>query len=164
MGCDIHVFMEYKSKTSDRPFMRGWPRINPGRDYLLFGKLAGVRDSYHQMFEPRGLPADIGWQASHDAYLYIVEEKMGAEDTCTLEDAKRWGAPIIEHNGKPWKTLHPDWHSHSWLTLDEFSQALEKKVEGQTYSHDPEYFALVEAAKVLEKAGNEVRFVFWFDN
>jgi hypothetical protein len=162
MGCDIYMYLEYKDPKRERVWWNGWPRINPARDYLLFGKLAGVREPDHQMFAPRGLPTESNYYSQDDAYIFIDKEE--SENYCTLADAKRWGRPIIERDGKPVKTLHPDWHSHSWLTLDEFSQALEKKVKGQTYSHDPEYFALQAAAKVLESAGNEVRFVFWFDN
>ncbi len=163
MGCDIHMYLEYKNKTQEKATWRGWPRINPGRDYLLFGKLAGVRYSDHQMFAKRGMPSDIGWMVLSDAYLYITEEETDADGSCTLEQAKRWGNPIIENNGKPFKTLQPDWHSHSWLSVEEFSGALEKTKE-QEYSHDVEYFALLAAAKTIEKEGYEVRLVFWFDN
>lgn len=78
MGCDIHMYIEKKDKSStatagswipaqgflitsdedeaipDVPF----PDQFSDRDYLLFGLLAGVRDPTNQVFEPKGFPED----------------------------------------------------------------------------------------------------------
>ncbi len=52
MGCDIHVFIEYSrkpelEKSTGRRFWDNFgARFNPGRDYLMFALLAGVRGTY----------------------------------------------------------------------------------------------------------------------
>lgn len=115
MGCDIHLFVEKRTK-------RGWqnrqgcrwhetpehherlvevfqkqgrdiatlappstkPCFDPGRNYLLFSILAGVRGDGIPIAPPRGLPNDVSARV--------------------FREAERYG---------------PDGHSHSWLTLAE---------------------------------------------
>ncbi|MGH2613169.1 MAG: hypothetical protein ACRDFB_09020 [Rhabdochlamydiaceae bacterium] len=76
MGCDIHMYVEYQRKDTDRP--KYWSsfgsRINPGRDYDLFGKLASVRGGT-ALIEPRGLPEHITFWTEHDSQIYITEDK-----------------------------------------------------------------------------------------
>lgn len=50
----------------------------------------------------------------------------------------------------------PEWHSHSWLSADEFAEAL-RRAEAE----HPEYMALLAAVRAL---GPGARVVFWFDN
>ena len=70
MGCDIHVFCEHYNKESKR-----WENLSlykkdtdgtfksvdvyDGRDYELFGILAGVRSCSNPFVYPRGLPDDL---------------------------------------------------------------------------------------------------------
>jgi hypothetical protein len=42
MGCDIHAYVESK-KPDSKTWWGFGGRINPGRNYRMFGKLAGVR-------------------------------------------------------------------------------------------------------------------------
>lgn len=81
MGCDIHAFIEYQCDdyhvTQSQVFIDRW--------YILFGALAGVRDSdVVNLFPARGLPEDIGvetrgawydWQddAHHASWLTTAE-------------------------------------------------------------------------------------------
>lgn len=68
MGCDIHVMIEYAGyvKQCGTTVWRGFGsgHFNPGRDYTMFGVLAGVRDdSVEQIVSLRGLPEDKGYAA-----------------------------------------------------------------------------------------------------
>lgn len=73
MGCDIHCCIEYKSSDHWWSLI---PEFNPGRNYALFALMAGVRDYGDQklkLFEPRGLPDRVQWEA-REAY-----EKWGSD-------------------------------------------------------------------------------------
>lgn len=65
MGCDIHMYIEYRKKGREGQFASLGGRINPGRNYELFAAMAGVRtyERREVMFEPRGLPPDAGYDA-----------------------------------------------------------------------------------------------------
>lgn len=176
MGCDIHMYVEYREKERAGTQYDWWNsfggRINPGRNYTLFGILCdGVRfdPPEGKSHEQKGLPdGPLGTHAEHDVHLYIRDDSSEWEEqSCTLSDAQRWGRKI-EYNkdGKPWRTYHPDWHSHTWLTTKELAQAYRWYSSiNRGYSVGAEYKALLSAMKALENKGkNEVRVVFWFDN
>ena len=158
MGCDIHCYIEYQQPNSDwwRDF---GGRINPGRSYFAFGKLAGVRNYDENNFiPPRGLPKDLAYESQHDARLFVYGD--GEDDGCTSrEKADRWvanGTSRYLDDDKKFVS-HPDWHSHSWLTADEYEQAI-KDVEGH------EYHAILAAMRSFESRGLKSRLVFWFDS
>jgi hypothetical protein len=176
MGADVHMFIQYKEKSDNKEFW--WPfgsKINPGRNYAMFGILAGVRNhDAPNRFEPKGiLPKEKrSWPVEDDLYLTITEDGTGDHET-TLEAAKRWfgGKEIImDENGKPYKVLHPDWHSHSWMTPDELEQAYKNykkyaKRGGYNKGVPLEYKVILKTMRALEDKGkNEVLLVFWFDN
>ena len=177
MGCDIHMYVQYQNKESAKqnkkegrdPYWWGFGgQLNPGRNYTMFGILAGVRDDpmdEEKMFYPKGLPEfELSYAAKDGLYLYVGDDNE--EHTCTLEQAQRWGRRIInDSDGKPWMTEHPDWHSHTWLTTKELAQAYRwyKQVSG--YAPCLEFRVLLKMMKELENKGeNEVVVVFWFDN
>lgn len=55
MGCDIHAFLEVK--IADAWYYFG--EVDLGRDYELFGKMAGVRGEETSMFGgPKGWSSD----------------------------------------------------------------------------------------------------------
>ena len=172
MGADIHIYVQYRKKERVGTKYDWWDSFGSNfgsRNYTLFGILAGVRErGLKHSYDPKGLPTfGLSSMCENDLYLYIREEGEELENSCTLEQAKQWGRPIINNGqGKPWKTENPDWHSHSWLTLDELKQAFKwynRISEG--YKLDVEYRALLKAMKELEDGGkNEVVVVFWFDN
>jgi len=183
MGCDIHMYVQYQNKKQAKetkkqgrePYWWNFGgQMNPGRNYTMFGILAGVRDwpaDENKSFEPRGIP-DFGlcYTARGDLYLYIVDDEDGrvdpGENYCTLEQAQRWRRRIYNNDkGEPWYTEHPDWHSHSWLTTKELAQAFRWYKKETGYEPCLEYRVLLKMMKELEDKGeNEVVVVFWFDN
>ena len=166
MGCDIHIYVEYKEVSSKNwyPFGR---RFNPGRSYNLFDKLAGVRGCSSPETAGRGIPKDVSWAADHDNIVSIDYKLMpnhGSSDNCVDSvTAAKWvetcGSKYIEDQivsgGKPSAVTNPDWHSRSWCTSKEFAKVV--KYGGA------EYKALLAAVKYLER-NHEVRLIFWFDN
>jgi len=192
MGTDIHMYIEYTDKQrleetrkkkaeGDTTVNEYWRTfggcINPGRNYSMFGILSkGVRSNYPNGTERKGLLPydDMGYSAADDAYIRIANEGTKPSDNeVSLEQAQKWASgswpeTIIYRNGVPRFVTHPDWHSHSWLTTEEYEKAL---VNYKTLSEDVswgepiEYKALLAAMKVLESTGDYVaRVVFWFDN
>jgi hypothetical protein len=96
------------------------------------------------------------------------------KDHCSLDDAKRYehyGNKIEMRDGKLYRVEHPDWRSHSWLTIPEFREVLNRYNKKYIASGEPmnerwgvEYRALLVAMEKLEKSGDQVRLVFFFDN
>lgn len=131
MGCDIHVYIEYKKKT-DENWKSFGGRINPGRNYKLFELMAGVRSDECPLFSPRGIPDQLGYYARQDNTYYITECIDNSDESryITMEKATRWvdsgySKFINNQEGKPTWVTDPDWHSHSWLNLEEYRQILE---------------------------------------
>lgn len=173
MGCDIHMHLEFKDpkpnphiREGASPW-RGWARIYMARDYELFGYLAGVRSSVDPVVAPRGIPNDISWDTADEWYLRIHDEFAGQDMSgyCTLAKAQEWskyGHKIFnDDEGKPYKVEHPDWHTPTWLTLDEYTQAL-SKIKPEPYGMS--YWAMLGAMKELDWYHMDTRLVFWFDN
>jgi hypothetical protein len=164
MGCDIHAYIEYKAKGKGNGNWRSFGgRINPGRNYAIFGRLAqGVRTDGPAVVPLRGFPEDAGFYAKDDALLFVTADGKG-DNYCTIEDAQRWnpGKYIKIHDHVP----HPDWHSHSWVSADELDRAL-----GAAYADypgnfpEPEYQAVLVCMRSFEQQGFDSRLVFWFDN
>jgi hypothetical protein len=169
MGCDIHMYIEYKSKKrEDNSWFNFGGRINPGRNYFMFGILAGVRCIVEGAFEKKGLPENLSFESKNGNYVYIYEDDK-SENSCTLETAKSWekswGCKIIyTKDNVPYKVENPDWHTHSWLSVDEFEKAMEIYKSKAEYSIYVKYEAILAAMKKLAEFDNEVRIVFWFDN
>lgn len=191
MGCDVHMYVEYTNKTrleetrkkkaeGDTEIREHWRtfggRINPGRNYAMFGLLA----QYVRSDNPNGVPAkgllhhdDMGFCAADDCYKYIANEGEEPDgDEVSYERAMswasgRWPETLIYRHGKPRFVSHPDWHSHSWLLTEEYEKVLEnyKGLERESWGNPVEYKALLAAMKELESTGDYVaRIVFWFDN
>ena len=69
VGTDIHWFVERRANASslwvlldgDVPFLHvdDSPLVYRGRNYELFGALAGVRGATHRQLPVRGLPVDV---------------------------------------------------------------------------------------------------------
>lgn len=168
MGCDIHCYIEH-SRTPLEDRDRYWASFgghnNPGRDYSLFGLLAGVRGDA-KLFAARGLPPGVGYAARGDNEFYVSDE-LGGERTATRAQAESWVARGVSEwtdERKAWVT-DPDAHSHSWLTLDEWKQALKAADDlDPKYPVGIDYRAMTAAMQVFADAGEDVRVVFWFDN
>lgn len=188
MGADIHMYVEYRNKKraqedkkeGRKPYWFNYSdRVNPGRNYTMFGILASVRGQYEDSFEPKGsLPIDeMGWCSRHDNFLYIREGvKDHVDNSVTLETAQKyagWGRKIInDQEGNPVFVEHPDWHSHTWMSIEELKEAYARYCRHATVEWEEkitkppvEWMALLASMEALEDDGeNEVRVVFWFDN
>lgn len=168
MGCDTHMYIEYRKKGNEDWSPYGG-RINPGRNYFIFGILAQVRCETEFSFPPKGLPKKLAYKADHDNRLYISDSNE--EGYTTMERAESWvrsGSSkfINDREGNPTWVTHPDWHSHSWLSTDEFEKAMEfyRQQESGSKYPEPEYEALLSSMKCFEELGYDCRVVFWFDN
>lgn len=163
MGADIHCFVEYRVPGSEHWGSFGREMSLP-RNYRAFAKLAGVRGDA-PVFEPRGIPdGELSYWA-RDAYYLRISDHANADDWdgfTTPEKAARWAlqgkAYIYDKDGKPLSIEHPDWHTPTWLTGDEWRSVVGDLVYGQ------EYRAVGAAMRSLEDEGHETRAVFWFDN
>ena len=126
-----------------------------------------------------------------DIHAYIEEKTYRTWDSFTGElnldrDYRMFGAlagvrsgdePIIEPRGVPddmsyqlkddYKEGGGDWHTPSWLSLQEFGAVItlhDMHDEAFQSPLDPGYRAVLAAMQCLHKIGREVRLVFWFDN
>lgn len=167
MGCDIHAYIEYRHDAEN--YWRSFGgRINPGRDYSMFQRIAGVRGVADPVAAPRGLPENLGYAAQDDRRIYISESE--GEGTCTMEQATRYvqecGCEFItdKESNKPIWVTHPDWHSHSWLTADEWELAMELSAVDNVFPPQVSYHGVLGAMRSMEACGAHVRIVFWFDN
>jgi hypothetical protein len=126
MGCDIHAFVEYIDPNwADQP--RFLAKVHIRRDYSLFGIMAGVRRSQglEPVSLPKGLPKEISYQLQSEAYLFVVDkEEINEQGCCTRKDAERWGNNYVDEKKK--FVQHPDWHSHSWLSLEEVREVIRR--------------------------------------
>lgn len=191
MGCDIHMYLEYTDKKTldrvakgetksvfkgEKPYWGSFGgRINPGRNYWMFGFISkGVRSFFDNGLPAKGLPPfdELGYHSRNDSVCYI-SETLGDENSVTLETALRWAEGgrlkiINDQSGKPRWVEHPDWHSHTWLTTSEFESAIKKYKAycKKTDENDTpiEYLALLSAMKTFDKNGYVSRLVVWFDN
>jgi hypothetical protein len=172
MGCDIHCYVEHRALVQKSEYDRYWSgfggRINPGRNYRIFGRLAGVRrDGEEQVAPVRGIPNDLAYDAAGDFWMWIVYEGEAHDGAVTVEKATKYHASYgaayrhstnAQDSSRPQWVQDPDAHTASWVTPDEWSLAL---VED---ANEHEYHAMLAAMRELERRGREVRVVFWFDN
>lgn len=135
MGCDIHCYVEYRNqKNPDRGWYDFGGRINPGRNYWMFGAMAGVRTDHIPHIEPRGFPEDSGYAAFGDNTIYVVDDQKEPTshdyDSYTYsrahadDHAQKGYCQYIERNGKKNWVTNSDHHTHSWLTSSEFELAI----------------------------------------
>ncbi len=166
MGCDIHLFVEYRRKENGATWLPFGKEFRLARDYEMFGRMAkGVRREPENGFAPRGVPSDMSWSAEHEHLMFIHDGEREESNYVTTADAAKYVASgesqYVTKYGKdkPNYVTHPDWHSHSWLTRLEFV----KCIEHADYPA-PDYKAVAAAMRSLENDGLETRVVFWFDN
>ncbi len=154
MGCDIHMHVEYRTRTNGttiewcdgnlyevNKFHNAYPDdpkyervclINERRNYTRFGLLAGVRNyGTKPIVSPRGFP--------DDASKSITEEYNS------------WGS---------------DAHTASWLTLAELMNAARSHPDllDGLVAELQEYFNRLFPNPAPLITANELRIVFWFDN
>lgn len=164
IGCDIHCYIEYQTPGGAEAgqWSNFGGRINPGRDYEVFGRLAGARGG-SALVAPRGFPDDAAFEAMNDFWLFIDYSGDGnGEGHTTPERAQKYVKEYRQRyrggsHDKPTCVSDPDWHSHSWLTTAEWADAI-----GSTAG--VEYIGILGAMRAMESDGAKCRVVFWFDN
>ena len=177
MGCDIHMVMEYRAAPGAEDPAPWWWAFggvcNPGRDYSLFNRLAGVRGDVDGALIPaRGLPAAFSSEVHHEVLLSIANKPLKAGDVdwegraVDREKAMAWidgGSSQLVRVGDHDYVTHPDYHSFSWLTLGEYAGVLlDLHAMGEQLA--PGYWAIQAALATFADRGYEARVVFWFDN
>ena len=177
MGCDIHIRLEkmnkegewesidyYKIREDWEDSKKYHPSTFPffpvdiydGRDYELFGILAGVRSSYpNSIVEPRGIPDS----ANH----FVKDEYEASKDFIHTPSWLTLGE------------LRKTWYAH----MDDdpkdedgcdnvYIRLLEGIIKPIEYRLADLWFVFAEDDVELEEAcrkyWNTVRIVFWFDN
>lgn len=169
MGCDIHLFIEYKEK--DYPGISNFgEEIYISRNYYLFGLMnTNIRGGVEGGFSQKGLPENLSYTVENANHININEEfNDDSGDYVSLEKAKQWekyGSKIIYNEvEKPIKVTHPDWHGHSWLSTEEFETVLEKMNKEQFGYKCLEADVVLAILKKFKELDIEARVVFWFDN
>jgi len=107
MGCDIHAYLDVTEGEPDpeRDYA-GWIQtfahdIPIGRDYALFGLLAGVRGG-KALIEPRGLPEydQMGWRTRDTYWLRVTDSPScgwcGECKHVSPSDAEKWRGKTIK--------------------------------------------------------------------
>ena len=169
MGADIQSFAEVKThgrwiKVEEPLFSEGKTTepFEP-RNYAVFSFLADVRNysDVECIKSLQGLPVDSDWLNTLSAYgfdLSSMSEKV-------IPESQR-----ISH--KEEIEMSADYHSHSWLTLQELidfdydQNIFNKSTNSQSTYRDlfgNNFFKDIQVLKELGNAEN-VRVIFWFDN
>ena len=176
MSIDIICVIEVVDESS-APWP--WARLKLPRDYELFSAIAGVRSQpgEHHLFPPRGLPAIRSYVVHDYCFLQVVEDAdvesplNRGENVVPRSTADQWVRDGLANyipnaygvqNGF---VSNKEWHTHSWLTLAELSQALDY-AGLSTEDRSPEFRAALVAMDELSKTygRDSVRLVFWFCN
>jgi len=213
MGCDIHMYVERKvgqkwcrvseKKGITHPYYeealndkaknyfnrKTW---TTGRNYKLFGLLAGVRSSvFLPFFSPRGLPSDLSagckreWKLGetdwHSASYLTLTELLSIQDKiedvpCFLDvssfrEYKKTGKlPEFYHHYPPVgvipvsnEKMERIMELASFLDESQYWTQVENKVPVKEISKT--FFVdIIAAMQALSKNTDKVRCVFWFDN
>lgn len=155
MGCDIHLFVEVRkngkwamAKNAPSGPVDEWDAYYSGRDYVLFGKLAGVRRQGIEGFsEPKGTPPDV----SKEVQIAIDQ----------------WGVDGHSHNYFTLEELMTAGYGENWLQkimAGGFTHAWEDQ-EGYRDQFTVE--TLPKLSEFLSEPGilpSDIRIVFFFDN
>lgn len=144
MGCDIHVHVEVKIDGIWEHY--AFPNVR--RNYRLFAKMAGVRNSYDidPISKPKGVPGDAtkltsldyrdwGSDAHSASYMGLDEIKLLTE----WLEKENWGESIL-------------------------STSLEYTILN-TYLFGNSFAGILKYPEDYERYGiQDARFIFWFDN
>lgn len=171
MGCDIHLFIEVKRKSSKHWFGFGG-QFQLTRNYWMFGILAkGVRTEPAHSYEPRQIPIDSASGAVEELMLYINDEnpehKYETTENAMERELKSRAFVWRDETGKPTHVSDVDIHHHSWLTMDEYAKAIEwfnEDAKEENFTCPVDYVAVLSAMKTFSEQGYDCRVVFGFDN
>ncbi|WP_438017709.1 hypothetical protein WMF18_00800 [Sorangium sp. So ce315] len=180
MGCDIHMFAEFGEGSGAFTALSDGEFLLP-RQYGLFAALAGVRaePGFVPLQRPRGIPSDVSQHVADRYFVPVLEDERarawGLADHFTPSHAAR----LVASGASRWKPdgtttplmptthghiAHPDWHSASWLAVDEIRPALEHARFNLDAASDEFVLLLDYVSAVAVKKGPSTRVVFWFDN
>ena len=180
MSGDIFAVVEYDER-GEPPFgTDSYPEsLSSGtfyleRSYYVFAALAGVRseDGFEPLIPPRGLPPRFSSAVEDQLFLSVLaedEEDWRESGAVPRIDADRMvaeqGAVYIDTPLKEKAFVSdPQYHSMSWLTLEELRAAL--RHAGIAHSELPTVFRItIETMEVVERVLGEgrSRLVFWFE-
>lgn len=167
MGCDIHLYVEYRKKNSNRNWeSSGTVMPNCGdRIYGMFAVMANVRnyDNLEQIVPDRGYPMDATYSTDNAYFCEISEDELH-------EDSFYHASVVTKKVGK--RTLYMrediDYHSANWCTASELEECINfifKDESGNWSESSIEWLALLGAMKGYEMSGEfECRAVYWFDS
>lgn len=158
MGVDIHCFVEARWRDDDA----GWQSVaqfDLPRDRDAFGRIAGIQ-GVEAVFPARGLPPGLGYSADKACHLWVADDMAEQQGWCSRAEAEKWIADGQTHWVAPNRILDPDFFGFTWLTLSEWSSAIEAPTP---YRVGVEYLAVAGAMNELERGGYLSRVVIWFD-
>ena len=130
MGCDIHAHIEFFSKSEYKSSGKCYVHCFSGelcfgRDYILFGLIAGVRHSVPPIIKPRGIPTSPGlsYSASDSYYLNVVDDDAPRVSANSVRStlAQEWvsEAYACYTDSSKMRITNPNFHSATYLTVDE---------------------------------------------
>ncbi len=167
MGCDIHCMIEHRDADGERWYSFAYNMFNPGRDYRMFALMANVRNSYDKitpLYETKGVPDDMSCSTKNEMSLFITDSNTDKDGYCSKENAERW----VYRGWSSWvnenRVTHPDWHSFSWLSKEEYEKVIYEYGIVANYQLDASYYVIFAMLNEYEKRGRIARLVFWFDN
>lgn len=174
MGCDIHMFAEYKSKDSVN-----WRFLDCGnplmdRHYDLFGLFAPYgRTEYPEdidiVHEPNGIPDNISDPLMREYTLKIDDEgyQKGWEHTIDSDWVLKNQEYVKYYKNMPDRIIDTKWYSESCITLEEYKAILDfYKSDENPYKGNYAicWDAFYNHVKTYQDAGYDVRIIYWFDN
>lgn len=160
MGCDIHPHIEYRIIGDN--YWTCFADPNLGRNYFLFGILAGVRGG-PPLYQPRGRVRNPSFcTKSADTLLVLPDEDYtDQEGCCSKSQADKWETFV---NNTRTHVYYPYYHNHHWLTLQELREVQDKYI-AELGEPNPMLTGVIGAMAALEYAMEcETRLVFWFDS
>ena len=164
MGCDIHAFLEVKSRYSEHWHSFTHEPLCPGRNYELFTLLSNVRGQCDEPMATPGWPKDVSYSAKSWNLVRISNTGNPNDAAVSKEKADEWtrngmSQVVYDEDGNPMGVTHPDWHSHGHCSVETMAKALRKSKANCTH-----WKAVLAAARAFEKDGDKVRFLFAYDN
>lgn len=132
MGCDIHVYAEYRYPNWQGQESYCWmlgDKIQVERDYYLFALIANVRTYADNVaiYPERGIPQDISLGT-----LVEFTSPATQQEFDEAEIKNRWQL------GDYLRVRSWDWHSATWLTSAEMREVLRVHQERIEESHRKE--------------------------
>jgi hypothetical protein len=188
MGCDVHAFIEARRNQQRHWFTVAKLYLSRNYDvFARLAGVRGAAQA--AVVAPRGLPADVSPITSSACMVTVVyagelskesrsisaseaaklveqgkSRYYGEVKKATITFTPNEGVPTTfihnaEFEGFPSHITEPDFHTFTWLTVDELRRAI-----NDVSDLPADYIAALRAMSALHEAGDDVRIVLWFDN